>query len=340
MKIIRSVPGNSAASAGGEGGSGGERELVAESQAMKRLLSYVRKIAPQPGPVVICGPTGTGKTRLAQEIHRLSKRCNGPFVKKHCAVLADGTMLSDLFGHRKGAYTNALTDRRGTLMSANGGTLLLDDIDTLPLLGQQRLLSFLDDQTVTRLGDDEGEGRRVDVRIIATTNKDPEALVQKGLFCLDLLHRLDQWRLVVPRLRDRPEDIAELARCLLAEFQEDNSESDASPLMFDDGAMALLCALPWDGNIRQLEEVVRNLALFGETKNGIITQEVAIQVLFVPGNAPTTTRMVISPDLTEDARFQHALKLTGWDISKAARVAGCSRGTLHSRITAKGWKRP
>ena len=249
-------------------------------------------------------------------------------------------MLSDLFGHRRGAYTSAHFDRRGALITAHGGTLLLDDIDTLPLIGQQRLLGFLDDPMVTRLGDDDGNGQRVDVRVIATTNKDPELLVQKGLFCDDLLHRLSRWRLVVPPLRNRPEDVVALARRYLREFQAVNPSHAQQEMSFDEESLDLLQALPWDGNIRQLEEVVRNVALFGEPKNGVITLDVMVRVLFVPGNAPTTTRMVVSPDLTEDARIQLALKLTRWDISKAARIAGCSRGTVHARIKQRNWQRP
>jgi transcriptional regulator with GAF, ATPase, and Fis domain len=313
-------------------------ELVCESASMQRLLGYIRKIAVQPGPVLICGATGTGKTRLALEIHNLSSRRRGPFVKRHCAVFADGTLLSDLFGHRRGAFTNAVADRRGALASADGGTLLLDDIDTLPLGGQQRLLGFFDDQKVTRLGDEEGHAQKVDVRIIATTNKDPESLVQKGLFCDDLLHRLNRWRLIVPPLKERPEDVEVLARLFLQDFQP--TEPGGRPLVLDASAIDLLKALPWDGNIRQLEEVVRNVALFGEANNGVITQDTVVRVLFVPGHAPTTTRMVISPDLTEDARIQLALKLTRWDITKAARIAGCSRGTIHARIKQRGWIRP
>lgn len=315
-------------------------DLIAVSPAMRRLLGHAHKIATQEGPVLICGPTGTGKTRLAQEIHHLSRRSAGPFVKKHCAGFADGTMLSDLFGHRRGAYTNAHFDRRGALSAAHGGTLLLDDIDTLPLIGQQRLLGFLDDPVVTRLGDDDGDGQRVDVRVIATTNKDPDLLVQKGLFCDDLLHRLGRWRLVVPPLRNRPEDVVALARRYLHDFQAMNPSHAEQDMSFDEDSLDLLQALPWDGNIRQLEEVVRNVALFGEPKNGVITLDVMVRVLFVPGNAPTTTRMVVSPDLTEDARIQLALKLTRWDISKAARIAGCSRGTVHARIKQRNWQRP
>lgn len=331
------INGDSGASVYAMGGDPGV--LVAESPVMKRLLSHAHKIATQKGPILICGPTGTGKTRLAQEIHARSSRAQGPFVKRHCAGFADGTMLSDLFGHRRGAYTNAHFDRKGALVSAHGGTLLLDDIDTLSLVGQQRLLGFLDDQVVTRLGDNDGDGQRVDVRVIATTNKDPELLVHKGLFCEDLLHRLANWRLIVPPLRERPEDIVALARRFLHQSQV-TQPAGLPPLCFDDGALELLSALPWDGNIRQLEEVVRNVALFGDPQDGVITLDVMIRVLFIPGNAPTTTRMVVSPDLSEDARIQRALTLTRWDISKAARIVGCSRGTVHARIKQHGWRRP
>ncbi|MFD1625160.1 sigma 54-interacting transcriptional regulator [Azospirillum griseum] len=312
--------------------------LVALSPAMARTLSHARKIAPLAGPVLLTGETGTGKTRLAELIHALSPHRNGPLVKKGCGELIDEILGSELFGHRKGAFTSAISDRRGILTMADGGTLLLDDIDTLSPASQSRLLRFMDDGTVTRLGDD-GDGRRVQVRIIATTNRDLEARVRDGSFRDDLFYRLRRWRLHIPPLRERREDVEALARRFLDAYQAQMPPS-GPVLRFDDDAIALLSDLPWRGNIRELQEVVDNVAAFGEARDGCITQDTVARVLFVPGATPCAMPGALSDDLGDDARIHRALTLTNWDISKAARIACCSRGTIYARMKERGWKRP
>ncbi|WP_372395743.1 sigma 54-interacting transcriptional regulator [Azospirillum sp. HJ39] len=311
--------------------------LVALSPAMARVLHHLRKIAPLEGPVLLTGETGTGKTRLAELIHALSRRRDAMLIKKGCGELVDEILGSELFGHRKGAFTSALADRRGILATADGGTLLLDDIDTLSPSSQARLLRFLDDGIVTRLGDDDS-GRQVTVRIVATTNRDLEARVRDGSFREDLFYRLRRWRLHIPPLRDRSEDVAELARRFLDAYQNQCGSGEA--LSFDDEAIAMLCHLPWRGNIRELQEVVENIAAFGEPRNGQITQDTVARVLFVPGNTPCSMPSALPEDLDDAARIHRALTLANWDISKAARIARCSRGTVYARMKERGWKRP
>jgi transcriptional regulator with PAS, ATPase and Fis domain len=207
------------------------------------------------------------------------------------------------------------------------------------LSSQSRLLRFLDDRVVTRLGDDSG-GHCVDVRIIATTNCNLEARVQEGAFREDLFRRLRHWRLMVPPLRDRPADVEELARRFLDAYQRKCPELCDPPLHFDAEAIDLLRSLPWPGNIRELREAVENVAAFGEPKNGCITQDTIVRTLFVAGNVPLTAERGLSSELGEDSRIHRALTLAKWDISKAARIAGCSRGTIYARIKARGWARP
>lgn len=313
--------------------------LVALSPAMARVLHHLRKIAPLEGPVLLTGETGTGKTRLAELIHALSRRRNAMLIKKGCGELVDEILGSELFGHCKGAFTSAMSDRRGILASADGGTLLLDDIDTLSPSSQARLLRFLDDGIVTRLGDDDS-GRHVAVRIVATTNRDLEARVREGTFREDLFYRLRRWRLHIPPLRDRREDVAELARRFLDIYQNQCPDPEGGVLSFDDEAIAMLCNLTWRGNIRELQEVVENIAAFGDSRNGRITQDTVARVLFVPGNTPCSMPSALSDELDDAARIHRALTLANWDISKAARIARCSRGTVYARMKERGWKRP
>jgi DNA-binding NtrC family response regulator len=315
------------------------RPFVARSPAMVKTLSQALVIAAMPGPVLILGESGTGKTRLCREIHAGSSRINGPFNTKGCGEFDEGTMEATLFGHTRDAYTSARTDQPGLLMESDGGTLLLDDIDCLSMTGQARLLRFLDDGKFYRLGDP-GRPYHTDVRIIATTNKNLETLVRKEHFRQDLWYRLKRWVLRVPALRERPEDILALAEQMLTEALEQRRTPELQCGSFDADMSTLLTLLPWPGNIRDLQAAVENIALFAVPINGVYTLKSCAQVLFSAGDLPTGYNFGLESSLAEPDAIQRILALTRWNKRLTARIADISPTTLDKVIKEKGWRQP
>ncbi|MFM8385945.1 MAG: sigma-54-dependent transcriptional regulator [Planctomycetia bacterium] len=225
--------------------------VVAESEAMKQVLAIARRVAPSKVNVLVTGESGTGKEVVAQLLHREGARPDGPFVALNCAALPEGVLESELFGHVRGAFTGAVRDHRGVFEQAQGGTLFLDEIGEIPASVQVRLLRVLEQRTVTRVG--EGKERTVDFRLVAATNRDLAKDVAAGRFREDLLYRLEVMRIHLPPLRERPADIAPLARHLLAEAARENG---LRLVPLSEEALAALARQPWPGNVRQLRNVV------------------------------------------------------------------------------------
>ncbi len=237
----------------------GAMGIVGESAAMRELRRRIARVAPQDVTVLLRGESGTGKERVAEALHRLSHRKGGPLVKVNCAALAEGVLLSELFGHEKGAFTGADRRRRGRFELADGGTIFLDEIGDVTPATQSALLRVLQERTFERVGGN--ETLRVDVRIITATNRDLAVMVRERLFREDLYFRLTSLTVQIPPLRDRLEDLAALAAYIL----EREARSSGLPLRrLGAGALRRLTEHAWPGNVRELENVLRSSALFAE----------------------------------------------------------------------------
>jgi DNA-binding NtrC family response regulator len=228
-----------------------EPGFITESPAMKRLLEKVRKLAASDGPGLLCGPSGTGKERLASFIHQNSPRAAGPFVAVNCAALPENLLESELFGHEKGAFTGADQRREGRFQQSHGGTLLLDEITEMPTELQAKLLRVLQEGVVDRVGGNRPEP--VDVRVLATTNRDPDQAVEQGNLRADLLYRLSVLRVRLPGLEQRPEDIPVLAEHFVRLYAQRYGR-DIQGL--DDEAREYLKGRSWPGNVRELENAI------------------------------------------------------------------------------------
>jgi DNA-binding NtrC family response regulator len=230
--------------------------LVGSSPALQRIITRIRKIARNKLTVLILGETGSGKELIARAIHNQSDRARKPFLGINCAAFNENLLESELFGHVKGAFTGAVSDKKGIFVAADGGTLFLDEIGDMPLQMQTKLLRVLQEGEVRPVG---GERvRRVDVRVVAATNRDLDAMVESGSFRADLFYRLDVLKLELPALRDRDGDVVLLARHLL----RDAARKAGRELRLGPTAEAMLARCRWPGNIRQLQnEIQRVVAL-------------------------------------------------------------------------------
>jgi two-component system response regulator AtoC len=234
------------------------RALIAESRAMKDALEIVARVAEHRSTVLITGERGTGKEVIAQAIHRASPRASRPFVAVNCAAIPDALLESELFGHVKGAFTGAATDRPGLFEQADGSTLLLDEIGELPLPLQSKLLRVLQEGEIRRVGDQ--RTRRLDVRLVAATAKDLAAEARAGRFREDLFDRLHVIAIHLPPLAERREDIAPLARHFTAEL----AHRFGRPIALSPDAVAWLEQQPWPGNIRQLKHTLERAAVLSD----------------------------------------------------------------------------
>lgn len=238
-----------------------QSEMVGESSAINRIKDTIEKVAPTDARVLITGENGAGKELVARRIHELSTRANGPLVEVNCAAIPSELIESELFGHEKGSFTSAIKQRIGKFEQANGGTLFLDEIGDMSHDAQAKVLRALQEGKITRVGGD--KEIKVDVRVIAATNKDLMQEVEEKKFRLDLYHRLSVILIHVPSLNDRKDDIP----LLVQHFLEDISEDYKQPVKeIDADALAALQEYNWTGNIRELRNVVERLIILSDKK--------------------------------------------------------------------------
>jgi transcriptional regulator with PAS, ATPase and Fis domain len=290
---------------------------------MRQVLSTVQKMAKSNAAVLVTGETGSGKEVIARAIHHYSLRCTRPFVDINCAAFPDHLLESELFGYEKGAFSGADSLKQGMFELANGGTLFLDEIGELDLKMQVKLLRVLDGTPYYRLGGT----RKVasDVRIIAATNVDLRAAVEKGTFRRDLYHRLDQVRVEVPALRTRPDDIEALAHFFL--------HQEAPQLNFCEQAIDVLRSYSWPGNVRELRNAVVKAALTAEGSE-IGAQDLPQGLRIAPVAARAAAGRTLD-ELEQQAIFS-ALSETGGRQDRAARILGISQRTLIRKLKIYG----
>ncbi len=238
--------------------------MVGESPAIQTVKATIEKVAPTEARVLITGQNGTGKELVAHWIHEKSKRQEKPYVAVNCAAIPSELIESELFGHEKGSFTSAHKQRLGKFEQADGGTLFLDEIGDMSLTAQSKVLRALQENLITRVGSD--KDIKVDVRVIAATNKDLKKEIEEGKFREDLYHRLSVILIQVPPLKDRKDDIP----LLLNKFLEDIAQENGSlPKKITEEAITYLKGLPWTGNIRELRNVVERLVILGEPTIGV-----------------------------------------------------------------------
>lgn len=233
-------------------------QMVGKSEALESIKDIIEKVAPTDARVLIMGPNGTGKELVAHWIHQKSERNKMPLIEVNCAAIPAELIESELFGHKKGAFTSAVKDRKGTFEQANGGSLFLDEIGDMSLSAQAKVLRALQEGRITPVGGD--KEIKVDVRVIAATNKNLEEEIKKGTFREDLYHRLGVILIHVPALNDRLEDIPELAEHFAKSIAK---EQGNNPKEFTEDALLELQKINWTGNIRELRNVVERLIILG-----------------------------------------------------------------------------
>ena len=327
--------------------------LIGHSPAMLDVYKEIGRIATQDVSVLICGESGTGKELVARAIYQHSSRSKQRFLAVNCAALSDTLLESELFGHEKGAFTGADRQRIGKFEQCHGGTIFLDEVGDMSPATQSKVLRIVQDQQFERVGG--SETIETNVRIISATNRDLEKMIDEGKFRMDLYHRLNGYRIDLPPLRDRGEDIKLLVGYLLAKFCKELHKEiqGASP-----DAMAKLVAYSWPGNVRELQTVLRTAmlkasgpVLVGEllpdaVNNGFQFQETDAGKVFLPNSledfidererAGSHNLYNETLELMEQYLLTRVLRETGGNQSKAAEQLGITRGSLRNKIHSLG----
>lgn len=299
--------------------------LEGESEAAQQLFNYVRLVAPTQMSVLINGASGTGKEYVAHRIHQLSKRADKPFVAIDCGSIPKDLAASEFFGHIKGSFTGALTDKVGAFEEANGGTLFLDEIGNLSYEVQVQLLRALQERRVRRIGS--VKEIEVDVRLVTATNENLKEAIAKGNFREDLYHRINEFTLYMPSLKDRAEDILLFANFFL---DQANKELERNLVGFDAEACNALQRYDWPGNLRQLKNVVKRATLLA-TGDFITCKELG-EELYATRTSQETVNLTLRNEDDEKQRILQALQQTRNNKTRAAQLLGIDRKTLYNKL--------
>lgn len=311
----------------------GRTEPVAASPAMRQILALVERTADSRLPVLITGESGTGKDLIAGWIHDRGNRRDGPFLALDCAAIPEGLLEAELFGHVRGAFSGAVSDRPGYLREADGGTVYLDNVDSLPVVVQTKLLRVLETGCVRALGAE--SPAETDVRFIASAQRDPRELVLRGEFRGDLYHRLAGLCLALPPLRERAEDIPGLALAFARRYPEE------MPHLTEE-VISALASHSWPGNIRELETVLRRIRLAIDDDRPA-TREDVVRLLGAPREAPEIPRRLFQDrswnqvlDLVKREYLKHLFEKHGGDLEAIASDLGISRRNVYLRFAQVG----
>jgi DNA-binding NtrC family response regulator len=304
--------------------SGGRFDMIGSSPAMRQVFMIIEKAAPLDVTVLVTGESGTGKELVANAIHGNSPRAEGPLVAVNCAAIPRDLMESELFGHEKGAFTGAHARRQGKFELASGGTLFLDEIGELPSESQAKLLRVLEDKSITPVGGNDAVP--VDVRIVAATNRDLHAESDSGNFRQDLLYRLEVLSLHLPPLRDRADDIFELARFFLDRYKSKASQRVDE---FSAESMEKLMQYSWPGNIRELKNVIERAVIMSP---GPLIRP---QDVLLPRQEESTGEMETLAEL-EKRQISKAMALAQGNKKRAAEILGIPRSSLYNKLKEYG----
>ena len=304
--------------------------IIGRSKALEDVLDVVKRVAPSRASILIEGETGTGKELIAQSVHQNSDRARKPFVAVHAAALSTTLLESELFGHERGAFTGATDRRVGRFEASDGGTLFLDEIGEIDASIQVKLLRFLETRTFERLGS--VKPIKVDLRLVAATNRDLEAMVRKGTFREDLLYRLNVVKLRMPALRERTDDIPLLVEHFLRQYAEENRV--AVPLL-EPGVIPTLQRYNWPGNIRELRNFAENAVVMA--RGGKLTEyDLDPKFLDPLGQAGAAQSSLaqnpLSVEENEKRLLRNALVQAKGNRTQAAKLLGMSRRTLHRKL--------
>jgi two-component system nitrogen regulation response regulator NtrX len=317
-------------------------ELIGNSPQLEKMRAMIRQAAGSDARILITGENGSGKELVARSVHRLSSRANAAFVAVNCAAIPDSLIESELFGHEKGAFTDALSRRRGRFELASSGTLFLDEIGDMSLAAQSKMLRAIQEQKIERVGGE--KSIKVDVRIVAATNKNLEEACSNGSFRKDLFFRLNVIAIHVSALRERPDDIEPLLHHFLR-------EAGARPVTLDDGARAYLAEYPWPGNVRELKNLAERIAvlcdddhigrdtlkdMFLPYGNGISQNSAAPSCQITLDNDILDTSYSKAKELFEKSYLEYQLKKNNYIMSRTAEAIGMYPGNLHAKLRKFG----
>ncbi len=301
----------------------GAPEIIGDSIALKQVVASAKRVAESDAIILIIGPSGTGKELIANLIHKSSPRGDGPFVPVNCSSIPDTLLESELFGHEKGAFTNAYSAKPGLVEVANGGTLFLDEVGDISPIIQPKLLRFLETGDFRRVGGT--NEMRVDVRVISATNKNLQEESRAGRFREDLLYRLNVITIRVPSLKDHREDIP-----ILVEYFLKKKSRRKEPKLLNEEAMKMLMAYDWPGNVRELEHVIEGAIILAPN------QMIEAKDLHIADHQMTTTTGTLSIEDVEKEHIDKVLKIFSGNRKKTAEALGISEKGLYLKIKEYG----
>jgi DNA-binding NtrC family response regulator len=314
------------------------RRFIGASPLMEEIRALLSKVAPTDSPVLIRGESGTGKEVAARAIHDMSPRGGGRFVPVNCAAIPESLVESELFGYEKGAFTGAVARKIGLIEAANGGTLFLDEVTELPIATQAKLLRVLQEQEIQRLGGIELVP--VEVRVLAAGNRDLDEMIEAGEFRQDLFYRLNVIRVTMPTLRDRIDDLDELAKRFMARMAA--RRGTAAPTLADE-TLARMRAYSWPGNVRELENVIERMVILADSTTltpELLPDEIAMgEERMLPSQLPRTpipTKFRQAKEQFERRYLIDLLRKAGGSVTAASQISGVSRRNLYDKIEKLG----
>ncbi|WP_149499918.1 sigma-54-dependent transcriptional regulator [Roseiconus lacunae] len=313
--------------------SGDFPDLIGQSEVMDHLRDQIRRVSPSDAPILITGESGTGKEVVAKSIHRLSGRSDQPFVAVNCAAISESLIESELFGHAKGSFTDARTDRKGLFLEAQGGTLFLDEIGDMPMSMQVKLLRALEESRLRPVGGD--REIEFDVRVLAATNRDLESAVESGDFRQDLFFRINVIQLSLPPLRSRGTDVLELALHSIERFAKQAGKQVSG---ISKPAVEKLLSYRWPGNVRELRNVMQRAVALTQYDSITIedlpekVREHQPSTVFIGGDDPSE---LMSLEDLEERYIEHVLQAVEGNRTQAAKILGVDRKTLYRKLKRK-----